>query len=275
MKNNTSILSKSANYIGLFFLVAISTFKIYASPLSITNVSANKSKYFFETNRVWINVTGAQGAFSQTLMGYRTGATDGIDHGLDGAYMNDGAIALASLIGNVRYAIQFKGLPFTSADVVPLSFSASYSGTYTFAIDHLDGFFTNSSLGIYIHDTVTNTYNNLKTSGYTFTSEAGMYNSRFELTYTTGSTALGIGQNTFNAENLNLSQNNDNIIIDSGTTLLKDITLYSINGTLLYQNHDINSSQTTISSLILSQQPIIIKVTTEGGITVTKKWLYL
>lgn len=230
---------------------------------------------YSETNRVWINVTGAQGAFSQALMGYRTGATDGVDNGVDAAYMNDGAIALTSLIGNSRYAIQFRGLSLSETNVMPLSFSASYNGTYTFAIDHLDGFFTSSNCGVYIHDTVTNTYNNLKTGSYTFTVNAGMYNNRFQFIYTANSSTLGTSQNTFTSQNLNISKNNSDIVINSGTTLLKDITIYSIKGELLYQNQNNNSSQTIISSLTLSQQPIIIRVTTQDGITVTKKWLYL
>lgn len=241
--------------------------------LIVVQAQAN-SRPVIETNRVWINVTDTQGAFSQTLMGYRTGATDGYDQGLDGAYMNDGAIALTSLIGNNRYAIQFKGLPFSVTDVVPLSFSASYSGTYTFVIDHMDGFFMTSGCGVFIHDTVTNTYNNLKMGGYTFTANAGMYNNRFELTYTSFSSILGTNQDNFSTENLNVSQNNSNILIDSGTILLKDIALYSINGQLLYQKANTNSSQTIINSLILNQQPIIVKVTTQEGITVSKKWFY-
>lgn len=227
-----------------------------------------------ETNRVWINVTGAQGAFSQALMGYRTGATDGVDHGVDGAYMNNGAIALTSLIGSVRYAIQFKGLPVSVTDAMPLSFNASSNGTYTFTIDHFDGFFSDSNCGIYIYDTATNTSSNLKMGGYTFTANAGMHNNRFRFIYAANSSALGTDQNTFTTENLNVSKSNTNIVIDSGSTLLRDITLYSINGELLYQNQNNNSSQIIISSLMLSRQPIIIKVTTQDGIAVTKKWLH-
>ena len=188
--------------------------------------------------------------------------------------MNNGAIALASLIGNVRYAIQFKGLPILATDIVPLSFSASYNGTYTFVIDHMDGFFTSSSCGIFIHDTVTNTYNNLKMGGYTFTANTGMFNNRFKLMYTTSSSALGTEPNTFTAENLNVSENNSDIVINSGTVVLKDITLYSINGELLYQNRNNNLTHTVIRLPMLSRQPIIIKVITQNDIVVTKKWLY-
>ena len=228
-----------------------------------------------ETNRVWINVTDSNGAFSQTLMGYRSGATDGYDHGLDGAFMNDGAIALASLIGTTRYAIQFKGLPFVATDRVPLSFTASYNGTYTFAIDHMDGFFANTTLPVYIHDTVTNTYNNLKMGGYTFTANTGLYNTRFEIVYTQSESTLVTNQSTFTAASLNVYQNNTSLIFNGGTTELQNIAIYSINGQLLYSNNQINASSTTVFEKFLSQQILIIKVTTKEGSIATKKWLYL
>jgi hypothetical protein len=272
MKIITSILCRRFYNEAASLVLLLTLINFQAHAASISNSS---SKLLLETNRVWINVTDSQGAFSQTLFGYRTGATAGYDYGLDGAFFNDGAIALASLIGNTRYAIQFKGLPFLTTDVVPLSFSASYNGTYTFAIDHMDGFFANSAIAVYLHDTVTNTYSNLKTGGYTFTSNAGMYNNRFELTYASESSSLGANQNTFTSEDLNISSNNADIVINSGTTLLKDINIYSINGKLLYQNQNFNSSPAIISMPTISKQPIIIKVTTQNGIIVSKTWLYL
>lgn len=255
--------------IRLYALVTLFGFQVQAS------TQHSSSKFTTETNRVWINVTDTQGAFCQTLMGYRTGATDGYDHALDGAFMNDGAVALASLIGNVRYAIQFKGLPFTTSDVVPLSFKASYNGTYTFAIDHMDGFFTNTTFAVYLHDLTTNTYTNLKAGGYTFTSDSGMYNNRFELTYATASSNLGTNSNVFRPADLNVSQNSNNIVINAGTTILKDITLYTLNGQQLYQNNQIDASMATIINPVRNTQPIIIKVTTQEGVSVSKKWLCL
>ena len=119
------------NAVLVFSLVSLFSFHTQAARLN-TN---SQSKLIIETNRVWINVTDTQGAFPQTLMSYRSRASDRVDYGLDGAYVNDGA----------------------------LSFKASYNGIYTFAIDHLDRFFVNPSFAVYIHDTVTNNYNDLKT----------------------------------------------------------------------------------------------------------------
>jgi len=247
---------------------------LFGFSVQATNTVATSTLTTVETNRVWINVTDTQGAFSQTLMGYRSGATDGYDHALDGAFMNDGAVSLASLIGGDRYAIQFKGLPFVPTDVVPLSFKATYNGTYTFNIDHMDGFFTTANFGVYIHDNLNNTYTNLKSNGYTFSSVAGTFNNRFELTYSNPSASLGVDANAFSASSLIVYQDNAAIVINAGSVVLKDIALYTITGQMLYENHQANASQTTINADVLAKQPLIIKVTTQDGITVAKKWLY-
>ncbi|WP_162127904.1 hypothetical protein [Flavobacterium phycosphaerae] len=270
MKTITQNQMKSTRCIKLFLLVVIGAFKMQAA-----TVSTVKSKYFAETNRVWLNVTNTNGAFSQTLFGYRTGATDGYDNGYDGAYWNDGAVALASLIGDTRYAIQFKGLPFSVNDVVPLSFTASQGGTYTFAIDHMDGFFTSSTFIVYLHDKLTNTYTNLKTGNYTFTSSSGSYNNRFELTYATASSSLGTVTNEFSASTLEVYHTaNQSVVIKSGDTMLNTIQLYTINGQVLYENKKVHAAETTINNLNITQQAIIIRATTEDGKTAVKKWLY-
>ncbi|MDI1315955.1 hypothetical protein [Flavobacterium sp.] len=271
-KSTLNLLGFLKNYINSVTIVI--TFFGFQTQAAILDTNS-KSELLVETNRVWINVTDTNGAFSQTLMGYRDGATDGVDNGLDGAYMNNGAVALATLIDGVRYAIQFKGLPFSATNAVPLSFSASYAGNYTFAIDHMDGFFNNSNLPIYIHDTVTNTYNDLKISSYTFTAPIGINNNRFELIYAQPSNVLGNNQNIFTASNLAVYQKNDNVVIDAGVTLLKSVALYSINGQLLYQNSQVNASLTTITTVSLNNQYVIIKAITLEGSVVSKKWLCL
>ncbi|WNM18878.1 hypothetical protein [Flavobacterium capsici] len=95
---------------------------ILLSAILFSFLSQAKTVLPIETNRIWLNVTGAQGAFSQTLYGYRTGAIDGFDEGVDEAFFYDGAIALASLLGDVRYVIQFKGLSFSIEDVCTIKF---------------------------------------------------------------------------------------------------------------------------------------------------------
>ena len=136
-----------------------------------------------ERHRVWLNATNTAGAFSQMLVGYIAGATNGIDPRIDGRYINDGAIALNSLINTVPYTIQGKSLPFNAADIVPLSFSATTAGTYTIAIDHADGIFSNPNRSVYLKDNLNNVRHNLQQSAYTFTASAGTTDSRFEIVF--------------------------------------------------------------------------------------------
>jgi hypothetical protein len=234
-----------------------------------------KSMFTVETNRIWLNVTNAQGAFSQTLYGYRTNATNGFDYGLDGAYMNDGIIALSSLMGSVRYAIQFEGLPFSVNDVVPLSFAATFAGTYTFSIDHMDGFFTDDALIVYLYDTVTGTSTDLKTGNYTFTSTAGTFDSRFQMRYAMNSAnSLGLADHQLTKDNLEIYQENTMLTIQSEESLLQYVALYNLNGQLICENKNIHSNKITLTNSNPINQPIIIKAISEDGSTVSKKWLY-
>ena len=134
-------------------------------------------------NRIWLNATGTGGLFSQTMVAYMTGATNGVDSGIDGRYINDGAIALTSTIASERYAIQGRALPFVNSDIVALNFTATTAGSYTIAIDHVDGLFNNPNQNIFLKDNATNTTHNLRESAYTFTAAAGSDSSRFELVY--------------------------------------------------------------------------------------------
>lgn len=237
--------------------------------------NSSYKSYVVETNRVWLNVTDTNGAFSQTLMGYRTGATDGYDHGLDGAYMNDGVVALTSLIGDVRYAIQFKGLPFVATDVVALSFNAVYSGSFTLSIDHCDGFFQNINFGVYIHDTVTETYANLKNGGYTFNSEMGLYNTRFELVYTAPESNLSIETNIDTSSVILVYPTATSLVIESSNgNLLQQVFLYTLNGALLARKEVSSATVIRVEGLNLQHQPLFVKgITTTGRTFVKKCWL--
>lgn len=238
--------------------------------------STVKSNLTIERHRVWLNVTDSStGAFSQTLFGYRTGATDGFDPGIDGAYFNDGAIALTSLIGADRYTIQFKGLTFNTNDIVPLSFVTNYNGNFTFAIDHVDGFFLSSSQPIYILDTQTNVYTNLKTSSYTFSATIGTHNDRFKLVYYNPNETANLGTNDlFTSNNLVVSQQQENILIQTGNTTLESVAIYNLNGQIIYQNYKVNATELTVTNLKINHQPVIIRAITKEGIMVSKKWLY-
>ncbi|MFN9108981.1 MAG: putative metal-binding motif-containing protein, partial [Bacteroidota bacterium] len=140
-----------------------------------------------ERHRVWLNMTSAAGFFSQTLIAYMTGATNGVDAAIDGRYFNDNQTALTTIINNQEYAIQGRQLPFVNSDVVAIGFKTEFVGTYTISLAKLDGLFLSGQV-IFLKDKLTNTYTNIRTGSYTFSSVAGVFNDRFELRFTEPST---------------------------------------------------------------------------------------
>lgn len=252
-------------------ITVVLLFIIGSLQMSAIGMSSKASFTTIETHRLWLNVSGPSNTFSQTLMGYRTGATDGVDAGLDGEFFNNGAIALSSLINNDRYAIQFRGLPFSISSMMPLNFVTSISGTFTLAIDHMDGLFLDPTQPIYIYDVDTNNYVNLKITNYSFTATPGTYNNRFRIVY---NNTLDVANNNFKVSDLIISNSLDTIIINAGNTVLANVALFSIDGKMLYNNKNVNSNELLIQNIYINHQPMIVKAISDNGIIVSKKWIH-
>lgn len=223
-----------------------------------------------EKNRIWLNATGANGAYSQLLLGYITNATSGDDFGMDGKYNNDGDIAISSLIGSTPYAIQSRALPFDPADMVPLQFKATNAGTYTIAIHQVDGLFLGSQ-AIYLKDNLTNTIHDLKTGSYTFASTEGTFNNRFEIVY---QTLLAVTIPSFNESQVTIYKTPKNeISINTGQVIISTIKIFDVLGKLLLGKKDINSTQILIN-IGISSEILLIQITSNEGVLITKKILF-
>ncbi|MBD3583989.1 hypothetical protein HC229_15855 [Flavobacterium sp. D33] len=135
-----------------------------------------------EKHRIWLNLANSQGAFSQILVGYAQGATNGKDRNFDGITFAGNAVTFYSVLDETRLTIQGRALPFETSDLVPLGYKATLAATFTIGIDHLDGLFENQN--VYLEDKQLNIIHDLKTSPYSFTSAIGTFNDRFVLRYT-------------------------------------------------------------------------------------------
>lgn len=224
-----------------------------------------------ERHRVWLNVTNEAGLFSQTMIGYMGNATDGVDVNYDGKYINDGAVALASVLNAEPYAIQSKGLPFAATDVVPLHFAATTAGTYVIAIDKVDGLFAEGQ-AVYLQDSLTGTVHNLTEGPYSFATEAGTFNSRFEVRYQ--STTLGTTTPVLSENQVVIYKTPSNeISINTGNFVMDSVVIYDLAGRLLFEQKDINNSQALIK-VGLATEVLLVKIKTQDGKSVTKKVLF-
>lgn len=257
-----------------FFVEALNN----ATTLNFNNGqrSSNTSNQFFrvnntldndvETNRFWLNLTNTSGGFAQMAAGYMFDATDGVDR-YDGKNINTGDVLLNSILDNTDYTIQGKALPFNPTDVIPLSYKITTAGTYTIAIDHVDGLFTGGAQAIYLKDTLTATEHNLQSGAYTFASDAGSFTNRFEIIF---QSQLGIGNPTFTDNNVIIYTQNNDLVVNTGTIVMTSIKVFDIQGRLLQEKKGINASQTIMGSG-LANQVLLVQITSEDGVMVTKK----
>ena len=184
-----------------------------------------------ENNVFWLNMTGAPSEFSQTVIGYYTNATQGIDD-FDSPYFNDGAIAFTSTVNQQDLVIQGRVAPFNATDVVPMKYKVLNSGTYSILIDHAEGIFSSGSQAIYVKDNLSNTYHNLSSGAYSFTSDAGTFANRFEIVY---QTALSNDVVDFTPNNVTLFNQNNILNINSGNTSMDTVKVFDIRGRLLVE----------------------------------------
>ena len=240
--------------------------------LNFTNAmrtSSNTSPFLRTTenrSRFWLNLTSSTGAFCQTMVAYMPEATSGVDNAIDGRYFNDSPIALTSIINAEEYTIQGRALPFATLDTVPLGFKTDAAGNYTIAIDHVDGLFS-SGQAIYLKDNLLNTVNNLSAGSYSFASAIGTFNSRFEVVY---QSALAETNLTFTANSVIAFSENDEIRINSGSTIMELVRVYDLQGRLLVEKKQINSSETKLSTTA-TNQVLLLEITAANGLKVTKK----
>ena len=220
-----------------------------------------------ERNRFWLNLSNATETIGQTLVSYMTGATNGLDAQIDGKYINDSATALTSLINGQEYAIQGKTLPFAASDVVPLGFKTETAGNYSISIFDKDGLFSDNGQIIYLRDNLTNTIQNLNSGAYNFTSQAGVFNGRFDVVY---QNALSTDVVDFTSNNVTVYNQNNVLNINSGSNTMSTVKVYDVLGRVLAQSNKVNATQTQIN-VPATNQTLIVQITSSEGVVVVKK----
>jgi len=216
-------------------------------------------------SRIWINVSNTTDSFSQTLIGYTSQATLGYDNGIDGKTLAGGDIEVYTMIDDLKLTIQ--GRPaFNSSDVVPLGFKTTSAGSFEFTLDHMNGLFEGEQ-EIYIKDNTTGSVHNLKDSNYAFSSEAGTFEGRFEVVYTTS--ALSV-EAPVAIKDIVVYREGSQIKAQSPQDM-KAVTVYDVTGKVIYQNNNVNAAEFTTSALTASQQMVIVNITLDNNQTVSKK----
>ncbi len=201
------------------------------------------------------------------MVGYVEGATQAVDNDFDGLLLGVSGSSLASKLDGANYGIQGRSLPFASNDVVPLAFKSSAVGNYKISLTNTDGLFAGSQ-DIFVRDNLMGIDHNIKISPYTFASDIGTFDSRFELVYTQ---ALGIPSTDFTPNSVIVYKNTDWFHVNTKGITMKDIQIYDISGRLIYKQSDINATTAVLSGLMQTNEVLFLRITSDDNVTVTVK----
>jgi hypothetical protein len=174
--------------------------------LNFTNgmrTSQNVNQFFRTSavNRFWLELTNTSNvSFGNNLIAYIPEATLGYDNGLDGLFLNDTKTALLTVADNNDLVIQARP-EFTADDVVPLVLKVDVADTYTINLQQMEGVFSGNQ-SVYLKDKLRNTSHDFSTGAYTFSSDAGRFDNRFEIVY---QNPLAVIQPVFNWLDIMLS----------------------------------------------------------------------
>ena len=226
-------------------------------------------------NKLWIDLTSDNGVFNQILVGYVNGATngdDGISYDTNKSLTN--GVALYSIIegSNKKFAIQSKDVSgINESETIKLGYSTAITVAtlYKLSIAQLEGDFLNSNT-VYLKDNLLNKTHNLSASDYTFTSGAGEFNNRFEITFNNQTLAVEdviLNKNTIKIVELD----NDYVQFSASNNLnIKSVDIFDVLGRQLYQFEGKSASEIYKLSN-LSNSVYIAKVTLSNGAVITKK----
>ena len=200
----------------------------------------------------------------QLLLTIDEASTTGYDWAYDAEIYDNQMDDLFWMIGDGKYTIQ--GSDEVNPDsVYPLGIKSNNSGLNTIRIDELEN--VPNTIGIFIHDLENNTYHNLRTGDFQFTSQAGTYLDRFELTFSY-MYALNVDEAKLNTIDIFYNLNTQSIALYNPNFVdVKSIELYSIIGQEITKINDISEldySEYLVKNL--SAGTYILKINTLSGL---------
>lgn len=248
--------------------------KVGATNLVFNNTmraTENVSQFFRQLppvyNRFWIDLLDVNNqSYNQHMLSYSAEATLGFDDGFDGKFINDTPVALVSSIENTELVIQARP-SFNENDVVPLLFKTNVAGNFKIKLSNFEGLFV--SQDIFVRDNVTGIIHNLKVNDYSFTSESGIFPTRFDLLYQDST----LGGADFDFSNTYIYTSKDKLIVNADVQI-STVLVYDLRGRLILSTSNVNANSCSIDMSSLAEQVLLVKVHLDNGMVIDKKIIY-
>ena len=219
--------------------------------------------------KIRLGFDSSVGAHRQLLIGADPNTTNLFDLGYDAPMFDTNENDLYWKINDSQFVIQ--GVPdFNPGRIIPLGLLVANEGEVTLKIDELENI--PSSKQIYLHDSETEMYHDLKNGNFKTVLAAGNYDNRFSLTFETLSTSstLEVAENDSNDGIIVLFSNNYKTLIIKNNipdSTVNSVSLYNMLGQAISNWKTQEREQTNIQIPIknISSGIYIVKVKTSNG----------
>ncbi|WP_166960468.1 LamG-like jellyroll fold domain-containing protein [Yeosuana marina] len=242
--NNQRVFIKEGDFVEGNYDNGSTFFK--TSNTKLTEQVAATDSQADEIQKIRLDFSSVEGpkAHRELLLGFSDITSDGYDYGYDAecGELNNNDLNLNFEGKNMN--IQAYG-PITEDKVVPLNFSSSGNNSFELKISELDNI--DSSQEIYLKDNMTGEYFDLtQETPYSFTSEAGKFNNRFEIVFQSEAKTLGI-EELKATENFIYYQNNTrSLFVKKLNGSVTKFSLINITGQSVFDLNDV--SQETLNN---------------------------
>ena len=227
-----------------------------------------------EENRLWLSVRNEKGAYRQTLLSYKIGATEGYDGYLDALVNSSNAVNIytKSKQGH-KLVIQARPESLLDAnETVPLILSSKEADDFYITVDMFEGKFKNKD--IYLRDKKLGVDHDFSTGKYHFSTESGTYEDRFEIVYKDKPKASIEEPADVNAP-LKVAVSDHLISISKAGQKIAKVELVNILGKQIAEKlYKESSEKVEIHDIIKANQVLIVKVTYADGSKETKKIIF-
>lgn len=227
-----------------------------------------------EKDRIRLNFS-VNDSFSQVLIGFIQGATDGVDRLYDAARSlpesaTDDNFSFFAFVNDAYFAILGQA-PLMESEIIPLGYSSNFTGDFEISIGEKEGLLNTATIGLF--DKETQTLHDLNTGPYAFSAPSGLYENRFELHIQSAELSADYDQETLSESPIGIKIK-DGLLELHTIEKIKSIAIFDLLGSALpYQKIYNNDTKTGI--LVNKRGELfILKIQLDSGKVVTRKIIH-
>ncbi len=242
-------------------------------PVTFTNahrVAGNNLNFYKTGNRerMWLYAQSSGDDYNKLLIAFSDEATDGYDQGWDGKKLKGNPnISFYSKLQGEDYAIQALAPHNGQEKRVALGLDAGSAGSYTIAIDSIDGI--DPLVSIYLYDQISGRYHDLRQSGYTFNVNAANTTiTQYELVF--NAAPVGVDQPAAEAYFHAFVTGSDVVVRTNGSLTADQVRLIDVQGRVLAAASGNGAQEVRLDAATLAAGMYLVEVTTVQGIQTQK-----